>query len=197
MTIKTYLPYLWIAAFLCSLFFINDWQLGLFGAAIILVSAWAVVSLSGADAGGFQIPQSWCLRFMGGFWLLAFLSILGSDVLNVSLMAFCFFSVMPLSFLVLTTTGTPQQYKLMGKILMVVFVVLSVWALIQFFFLSEHFKGRATHPLKNPNSLGALLSLGFFCGVGLFFAVKEKGQRIGVLVFTALVLLCRVAILIM
>jgi O-antigen ligase len=187
MTLAKFTPYLWMTAFLCSLFFINNWQLELFGGAIILVGLWAIVSLGQASKKGFHIPQSWCLRIMGGFWLLAFLSILGSDILNISIMAFCFFSVMPLSFLVMSIDGNRQSYLIIGKVLFIIFAILSVWALIQFFFLSDHFKGRATHPLKNPNSLAALLSLGFFCGVGLALGAKEKWQRLMAFAFAALV----------
>lgn len=184
---KIQTSYLWLAAFLCSLFFINSWQLELFGSAIALVSIWSVVALTQISANGFDIPKSWCLRFMGAFWGLTFISIIGSDITNISVMAFCFFSALPLSFFVLTLNGNRQQFEFIAKILAVVFTGLAIWALIQFVVFNEHFQGRARHPLMNPNSLAALFSLVFFCGLGTVLAAKKHGHKIAGVIFTALI----------
>lgn len=184
---KLLFPGLWLTAFLCSLFFINDWQLELFGSAIIILFVWAVIGLSDNLQLGWQIPKSWPLRIMGLFWLLAFLSILNSEILNVSLMAFCFFSVMPLTFFVLAIQGEEKQFEFIAKVLAVVFAGLSIWAMLQFFVFSDYFGGRAHHPLKNPNSLAALFSLGFFCSVGWMLGAKGRIQSNLALVLSILI----------
>lgn len=186
-------PLLWPLAFFCSLFFINDWQLGLFAGAVILISVWAIAMISGTLARGWMVPKSWCLGVMAAFWLLVFLSVIGSDILNVSLMAFCFFSVLPITFLVFSTIGTDEYFKFVTKILIGIFVVLSIWALIQFFVFNEYFEGRATHPLKNPNSLAAVFSLAFVCGLGALLNAHEKKQQILLSAFCCLVFAAFVA----
>ncbi len=170
-------PYLWLAAFLCSLYFINDWQLELFAAGVAIISLWAVTTLGVQSQQGFTVPQSLCLRIVVAFWALTFFSILGSDVVNVSVMAFCFFSVLPLTFLVMSTNYDQKILWLIGKALAAIFCGLAVWALIQFFVFNELFQGRARHPLKNPNSLGALFSLMSFCGFGAMLYFKDATHK--------------------
>ena len=174
MTLRNISPFIWIAAFLSSLFFINDWQLELFAAAVVLVFTWAVFMLAPKNSNALQIPQSWVLRLMAFFIFWVFLSVFRSEVLNVSLMAFCFVAVMPLTFLVFSIRGNEEQLKTIAKILAVIFAGLSIWALLQFFIFTDYFAGRAVHPLKNPNSLAALLMMGFFCSVGWMLGAKEK-----------------------
>ncbi len=187
MTLKSIFPLVWISAFLCGLFFINDWQLELFGAAIIFVFVWSVMMLSSRSGQGFYMPRSWVLRLMGLFWLAAFLSVFRSDILNVSLMAFCFFTVMPLTFLVFVARGDEGQFAFIGKILGVIFAGLSIWALLQFFVFSDYFAGRARHPLMNPNSLAALFNLAFFCSVGWLMGTRKKAESYGALLLSVLI----------
>lgn len=156
-------------------------------AGIFLVSVWSVLSLGRASDVGIVMPQSWVLRIMGAFWFVAFLSILTSEVVNISFMAFCYFSVLPLSFFVFAITGRQEQFKFLASLMAIVFAGMAIWALIQFFVFNEHFRGRAYHPLMNPNSLAALFSLVFFCGLGLIFRVQRQWQKIAALAFTGLI----------
>lgn len=172
-----YLPFVWCAAFICSLFFVNAWQLELFAGAVLLIFGWAAVNIS--QESDLSVPRAPVLGVMAGFLLLAFISILHSDIVNVSFMAFCFFSVMPVTFLVFSIRGDAAEFEKIIKILAVIFGALAVWALLQVSVLSEYFPGQARHPLKNPNSLAALLSLGFFCSVGwMMGAVKKRHSQI-------------------
>lgn len=182
------IPYLWCAAFLCSLYFINDLQLELFAAGVVIISLWAVKILSMQSKQGFTVPQSWCLRIVVAFWGLTFLSILGSDIVNVSVMAFCFISILPLTFLIMSLSCDEKILWRIGKFIAVIFVGLALWALVQFFVFNEFFQGRARHPLKNPNSLGALFSLMSFCGVGAMLYFDKKKQKIGSMIFGLLML---------
>lgn len=168
---------LWLSAFICALYFNNDWQLQLFGISVALVFGWGIFVLQKGVEKGWQVPQSWAHRFMGAFWLLVFFSLFVSQVIQVSLMAFCFFSVMPLSFYMFTLRDDKKSMIAIGYALAAIFAVLSVWALIQFFFFNVENKGAAHHPLANSNSLGALFNLAIFSGVGWIFVAKDKGEK--------------------
>lgn len=171
---------IWIAALLCGLFFVNDWQLELFASAVILVFIWAIINLS--KDGEWQVPSSWPLKIMAAFWLLVFLSVVGSSVLSVSLMAFCLFSIMPLTFFVCVLKGTESNFIYTAKALALVYAGLGLCALAQFFVFGEYFGGRANYPLANPNSLAALFSLGFFCCVGVMLGARQRLYRNAALV---------------
>ncbi|MEM9469939.1 MAG: O-antigen ligase family protein [Pseudomonadota bacterium] len=177
---------LWVFAFICALYPYNPWQLELFGASITLIFIWSVASLNKDLSKGWQVPQSWAHRFMGAFWLIAFLSLFVSDVINVSLMAFCFFSVMPLSFYFFTLNRDAEVIRTIGYCLAVIFSVLAVWALIQFFFFNMENKGAAHHPLANSNSLGALFNLAIFSGMGWLLIARENKEKWVATFFTAL-----------
>lgn len=169
---------LWLSAFICALYFYNAWQLELFGVSVALVFMWSVYTLQKNIKSGWPVPQSWAHRFLGGFWALAFLSLFVSDVINVSLMAFCFFSVMPLTFYMFTLRRDTEAMKSIGYGLALVFAVLSVWALIQFFFFNLENKGAAHHPLANSNSLGALMNLAVFSALGWILIAKTHREKI-------------------
>ncbi len=184
MKTKSLTPFLWLFAFLCSLFLINEWQLELFGIATITLFGWAIVTLSQHIRNGWKVPQSWVIRFLGLFWLLAFISILHTDILNVSVMAFCFFSALPLSFFVLTIHGQTAdknnfeaQLKLMGSFLGFVFAGLAIWAMLQFYVFQEYFGTRAHHPLANANSLAALFCLALYPTLGRVLQAPTERQK--------------------
>lgn len=187
MTLRSISPFVWLSAFISGLLLVNDWQLELFCAAVLLVFSWAVIMLSQDKVAPWQIPQSWVLRVMGLFWFLVFMSIFRSQILNVSVMAFCFFSVMPLTFLVFAIKGDEKQLLLISKVIAVILAGLSIWALLQFFVFSDYFGGRAHHPFKNANSLAAFLMMGFFCATGWMLAAKEKLQSNLALFLAALI----------
>lgn len=164
--------FIWITAFLCGLFFVKSWELELFASAVILVFIWSVFSI--ARRKEWSIPSSFVLKIMGLFWLLVFISVVGSDIISVSFMAFGLFSVLPLTFFIFTFSGNKTDYIFVAKVGGLIYAGLALWALIQVLFLPELFDGRAAHPLSNPNSLAALFSLGFFCAVGWMLSAPQK-----------------------
>ncbi|MAZ76615.1 MAG: hypothetical protein CMH31_04860 [Micavibrio sp.] len=191
MTVRSFFSlsiFLWLAAFICALYFNNAWQLELFGISIALIFGWSIFVLQKDIKAGWQVPQSWAHRFMGGFWLLAFLSLFVSDVINVSLMAFCFFSVMPLTFYFFTLRRDVEAMKSIGYILAGIFAILSIWALIQFFFFNMENKGAAHHPLANSNSLGALFNLAVFSALGWILIAKKRNEKVVATVLSTLYL---------
>ncbi len=58
-----------------------------------------------------------------------------------------------------------------------VFAILSFWAVFQFFFLNNYFNGQAQHPLADPSSFGALISLALFCSIGWVLVAKDVKQK--------------------
>jgi len=180
--------FLWICTFLCSLFLINDLQLEFFGAAVIILFTWAVIMLAPGVKEGWVLPRSWVLRFAGLFWLLAFLSIFWSELPQISIMGFCFFSIMPLTFFVFTLCPDEKQMRWIGYALALIFAGLSTWAMIQFYFFNEYFDGRARHPLANPNSLAALFNLALFPALAWMLAAPNKIQSNTALILSILLI---------
>lgn len=169
---------LWVAAFLCALYPVNAWQLWWFAAAIMLLFLWSFQNLYGQLKNGWSLPNAPILCVAGAFWGLAAFSIAWSEVKPVSIMAFCFFSAMPLVFFSSLIGAKDSFYKGAAALLAFVFAVLSFWAIIQFFFLNNYFAGQARHPLADPSSLGALFSLALFCSLGwLLYAGDKPVQR--------------------
>ncbi len=184
--VSKYAGWLWFAAFVCALFPINAWQLEFFGAAVLLLFTWAYLFLSRTMTEGWNVPRTGVIVFAGLFWLLALASVFWSEAKTVSLIAFCFFTALPLTFFVGVMAGREEFFKKTAYALGIVFALLSIWALVQFFFLNAYFNGQARHPLADPSSLGALFSLALFCSLGWILAAKEKTARICAIVLSTL-----------
>ena len=168
---------LWIAAFICSLYPINDWEFPLFGAATILLFGWSFLMLTRQIENGWTVPRSPVLLFAGLFWLLLLLSVFWSDIKPASIISFCMLSFMPLTFFTGVLRGGTDYFKIVFAALGVIFAVLAIWAIIQFFFLNAYFLGQAQHPLHDPSSLGALFSLGLFCALGFILLAPSRKAR--------------------
>ena len=170
--------WLWLAAFVCALFPINEYQLEFFAGAVILLFAWGYASLSQTMERGWNLPRTAPLIFAGLFWLLVTASVFWSEVKPISLIGLCFFSMMPISFFVGVMAKDMSFFRRTAYALAIVFAVMSVWAAIQFFFLNTYFNGQARHPLNDPSSLGALFSLALFCTLGWILAERPKREHI-------------------
>lgn len=172
-------PLLWLTAFVCGLYFNNDWQLELFGLSIFLCFVWGMVHLArGASAGDYAVPRSKTLLFMGLFWLLVLLSVSWSAIPYISVMGFCFFSVLPITLFGFAIFPDRRAMMFVAYVLAGVMAILAVWAMIQFFFFNEYYWGRARHPLADPNSLGALFNLALLPAMGWMMAAPDRRQRL-------------------
>lgn len=180
--------FLWLTAFVCALYPINALQLPLFAACCLITLIWSFVALSKKMEDGWSLPSSWVLYLAGAFWALVAFSLTWSQVKSVSLMGFCMFSVMPLTFFTGVIAFKDDFFKKSATALAVIFALLSVWAIIQFFFLNNYFKGQATHPLADPSSLAALLSMGFVGALGWVLSTKSKYKNMAVAL--AVLILC-------
>lgn len=157
---------LWIAAFICALCPINEWQLEWFMGLIVVLFTWSCVMLTRDVATGWKMPRADVLYFAGAFWALAVCSVFWAEVKSAAFTGAIFFSIMPLTFFIGVMAGKEDYFKTVVRILAVIFAILAFWAMFQFFFLNTYFQGQARHPLADPSSLGALFSLGLFCTLG-------------------------------
>lgn len=169
---------LWLCAFLCSLYFVNEWQHELFTAAVFLVCGWAWWQAGQCVAEGLSIPKSWFLGIASLFWLLVFCSIFWSELPFVSLTAFCFFSAMPLTLFGFVLNPDDRQFRQIAGVLAGVLAGLSVWAVIQYCIRFDPFNGQAHHPLADPNVLAALFNLGLVPAIGWMLLAPGKKQSV-------------------
>lgn len=168
---------MWLAAFICALFPINAFQLEFFAGAVLFLFAWGYASLSQTMERGWNLPRTAPIIFAGLFWLLVTASVFWSEIKTVSLIALCFFSVMPISFFIGVMARDLSFFQKTAYALAVVFAGLSLWAIVQFFFLNAYFGGQARHPLGDPSSLGALFSLALFCTLGWILSARPKREH--------------------
>lgn len=178
---------LWFGAFLCSLYFVNEWQLGLFTAAVFLLAGWAWAMLSDAARSDWRIPKSFVLAFAAAFWLWSFLSIFWSEQPLVSLTAFCFFSALPLTFFVFVLHPDEKQMRQIALAMAAVFAGLGIWAVIQYVMNYNPFGGQAHHPLADPNALGGFFNIALIPAIAGLLLVRTQTQIIGLLVFVAVI----------
>lgn len=177
---------LWLTAFICGLYFNNDWQLALFGLSIATCFLWAGVMLWTQAQQGFVIPKSKTLLFLALFWALTLASVSWSDVPFISLMGFCFLSVMPLTLFAFVLRPDEAQIKYIAHALAGIAAILAVWAHIQFFLMGDYFGGRAHHPLADPNALGALFNLALFPALAWMMTTSDKKQSALALILSIL-----------
>lgn len=184
--LSKYSVWLWVAAFVCALYPVNSYQLQFFTAAQVLLFAWSYTSLSQTLERGWNLPRAAVLIFAGLFWLLVTASVFWSEIKTVSLMGLFFFSALPLTFFIGVMTRDSGFFKNAAYALGVVFGVLSLWAIVQFFFLNAYFGGQARHPLADPSSLGALFSMALFCSLGWLLSARPKKEHICAIVLSVL-----------
>ena len=182
------IPALLVAAFVLALMPFAQYEAESFGLCFLVVASAALLVFWRRDV--FAIPASPFLLTGGLFWFLALLSVLFSAAPYVSFVYFCFFSVLPLAFIVmLSAPDKAQFFKIAGGGIALVFAVLALSSLVQFFFMPEMlFKGRVQWPLANPNSLAGLFSLGFFCALGGMYAARTRLHSNIALVLSVLLL---------
>lgn len=112
------------------------------------------------------------------FWVLAFASVVFSEIPFTSFIFFFLFSLLPLSFfLTVFLTDKAQFFLITGTGFALIFSCLSLFSFYEYFFLQAWLhKGLAHWPLSDPNSFAALYSLAFFCALGLMLGGKTRFQ---------------------
>ncbi len=123
------------------------------------------------------MPRAPVLYLAGAFWFLVVCSVFWAEVKSIAFMGVCLFSILPLTFFIGVMTGRQDHFKILAKIAAVIFAILSLWAILQFFLLNAYFQGQARHPLADPSSLGALFSLALFCTLGWILSDAPPRSR--------------------
>lgn len=181
MTSKSFSPFvpvlLWISAFICGLYPVNDWQLWLFPMSISLLFGWSFLKLSDALREGWKIPQSSVLFFSAAFWLLVVASVFWSEAKTISLIIAALFTALPMTFLTNALAPDEKEMTRIAKALGVIAAVLCVWAMFQYYFLNSFVMGQARHPLADPSSLGSLLLMALFCALGWMISDRPAGEQ--------------------
>lgn len=175
MAVSVQISLIWLAALLYAMMPFEAYEAHGFLAAFLLLTAGFAAAVLRE---GQRVPRGPLVLLGLGFWGLAFVSVLLSDVQFVSFVYFCFFSVMPLSFLLpLMLQPKEEFFKAVAWVLGIAFAALGAFTIVQYFFLPEWFYNGSAHwPLADPNSFAGLFSLVFFCAVGLMLGGKDRAQ---------------------
>jgi O-antigen ligase len=185
-----FIPVIWVAAFVAALMPFGAYEAQAFGLAFVLAAAALFLAVPNVwRSGGVQLPRSPLMLCAAGFWAVALASVIFSQAPYVSFIYFCFFSVMPLS-LLLTFCAADRAafFRRTGFALAGIFALLSLFCLYQYFFRPDMlFDGFVFLPLASPNTLSALLSLGFFCALGWMLGAPARLQSNMALVLCMLI----------
>lgn len=137
---------------------------------------------------GWAVPVSPVFISVMLFWAYLTASILWSTVPYNSVFFALIIGVLPFLFLVFVLAPAPVKWlKIHGAALGVAALVLSGWALTQFFFFYEEYGPRIHHPMLNPNNLAVLFNMTLFPLLALFFYVQKKSHVALVFVFLMMV----------
>ncbi len=186
---KSFIVLLWLAGFVFSLPLVQPYELARL-AAIVCVLLSCVAVLVTARPERLFFPRNFMWLAAGGFWLLWLAAVFWSASPFVSFISFCTFSMMPAAFFAFTARR--DAVDLLRPVLMggcLVIAALAGWAVAQYVFFPQMLvSGQVRFPFASPNSYGALLSLGFFCGLGALHIADSKRNRIFYSIFCALAL---------
>ena len=154
----------WLVAFLLSFTFLPAYQSEMVVGAIgLILVAVLMRGFSGLYSGSWSFPKEASLAVFGVFWMVALGSVFWSQIPWISVPQFWVFSCFPLSVLFFLS----GQRELAIKGVLVVLSLFSVFAFCQYYIVPDMlYDGRVAWPLKNPNSLGAVFSMGAFLALG-------------------------------
>ncbi len=180
---------IWLAAFLCALMPFNQYEAESFLAAFLLI-AFAFIEAMLRQGGRLKPDLLIVLGF--GFWALAFISVCFSEVPFVSFIYFCFFSAMPLTFLLPFLLQDKERFfKYVAYGLGGIFAALGIFTIIEFFTMPKWLNHGSAHwPLTDPNSFAGMYSLAFFCSFGLMLAGRTRAESNAGLLLSLLFMCC-------
>ncbi len=165
---------LWLGAFLCSFYFVNEWQLGFFVGSVTLLFVWSWAMMAQASRGAWDVPKSAVLYFAAAFWGWIFLSVFWSEVPLVTVTGFCFFSTLPLTFFMFVLRPDDRQFRQIAIFIAALSAGLGVWAVVQYCIVYNPFGGQAHHPLGDPNSLAGFFNLSLIPAVAALMMTRRK-----------------------
>ena len=135
----------------------------------------------------FSVPRSWLLIFVLLYLSLVWANIFWSLVPYNSILFAFIFSIFPVLFLVFSMAPERQNWLVvLGSVIAAGVAALSVWALVQFFFLFDTYGPRIHHPMLNPNNLAVIFNMCLFPAFALY--AQQKSLVRVVLCFVLIVL---------
>lgn len=124
------------------------------------------------------------------FWVLAGSSILWSDIPFISIIFFAAFSLLPLTFFMISLnndTGRLLRHITVGAFFFA--AILAIFVIVQYFFLPDMLVGRGVrYPFANPNSFAGFFCLVLFGGLAWMVTTENKKQGNAAFLFCALCL---------
>lgn len=164
---------LWIAGFFFSLPLIQPYEMARFAAVAFIFAAFVYMT---AQGGRWILPRTSLALIAFLFWLNAGGSVLWSVAPFTSFIAFCTFSLLPLSFLFFSGRAVPDSFfRCAAAGAGMICGGLALWALAQHFIFTDFLAfGQVRHPFANPNSYAALLSLAFFPSMGAMMTAQDR-----------------------
>lgn len=181
--------WVWVAAFFCSIPWINSFDtLWLALTITLMISATLISDLGGIKSRTWTIPLSSVLIVFGLFWLNIARSVFTTDVPFIAWGYFFFFSCFPLTVLFFLVGGDADARLREGfKGILAVMVILGMYALFQYFFQHDHLMyGRVRLPMADPNALSAIFSYGIFAALGLLILNIGSSRQAVILKYTFL-----------
>ena len=123
---------------------------------------------------GWRLPATLVCIFVFLFWAYVSLSPLWSINPFVSTVFLFIIGIMPFLFFSLVLAPDPRGLVILSlRAVGVVLVVLALWALVQFFFLSDTYGMRIHHPLLSPNNLGVIFCMAVVMTLGFFMQAPD------------------------
>lgn len=176
-------------AFFLSLPLVEPYEFARLGAILCAMAA-AFLMIGRALANGTQTDGGMLLDAALLFWAWLLASVFWSEARYVSIIALGTFSLMPLGFFALALSRDSQCIvPCIARVAGLIIAGLAAWALAQYFFLPELLvNGGVRAPFANPNAYAALLSLGFFAGLGWMVQAGEGVRAKVATVFCGLTL---------
>ena len=161
----------WLCAFALSFTFLPHYQNQMMGGTLLcLLLAVALPFYADLRDRQWRIQKNPALMILFMFWAVTLGSVLWSHIPWISQIQFLVFSCFPLSALLFMNRETDGVVKAILFILS----LFSLFALYQYYLLPDMlYEGRVKWPLKNPNSLGAVFSIGAFLALGLLLQKRS------------------------
>lgn len=148
----------------------------------------AILSFGQGIKEGFYRPHGAVVITLLLFWMLAAASIFWSAIPFVSFIAFCTYSMLPLTFFALVTNRDAGDLLKACTLGALVFcAILALYVVIQYFFMPDMLvSGTVRYPFANPNSFAAMLSLALFGGIALMVTAEDRKYSNMALLFSVL-----------
>jgi O-antigen ligase len=123
---------------------------------------------------GLTLPCQPLVILVLSFWSLTALNLTISSVPYTSMLSFCIFSALPLTFFAIILA--PEREKIIkatGILLCFCLAILSIWGIFQYYIAGSSYGHRGTGPMLNPNHMAALLNLGLLPSLAFFLHSKK------------------------